>query len=316
MNREELRNSIQSFQNAVENGDAEVNAMMVDQNNARKQRYKGLALRISEEDVKPLVLSILEHLERSVNEKDLGVYDLEVSIDETIQTIDRSEIEFGDSILKEFTVQYSDSNAVNEHTDLRKMDFIVIQVFFEGRSIYLFQKYSHPVSKFKKQLRYSFSGSQLKLYDKDIISIGCFADAFLLDDVYYVLNRNAFNTIFAFKDVFKRILNENADAIQNSGLLESAEQFVTDCESDGRYLTRLTKAILSKGFEEVAKTKESVPDVVHEFNLSLKVSEKGEIVYRNKDDIPEILNLLLRHYVIDALTSSKMIAMAIQKYQV
>ena len=121
--------------------------------------------------------------------------------------------------------------------------------------------------------------------------------------------------MFAYKDVFARILNENADMIRKSGLLTEADQFMADCESDGRYLTRLTKVILAKGFDEVSKKKAEIPGVIKEFNLSLKASVDGEIVYRGKEDIPELLNLLLRHYVIDALTSNKMIAAAIQEYQ-
>ena len=97
--------------------------------------------------------------------------------------------------------------------------------------------------------------------------------------------------------------------------MTDSDHFVAVCDADGRYLTRLTKAILAKGFEEVTKNKGDIPSVVKEFELSLKTSKNGEIVYRGKDDIPEILNLLLRHYVIDALTSNKMIAAAIQEYQ-
>lgn len=137
----------------------------------------------------------------------------------------------------------------------------------------------------------------------------------LFDETYYVFNRNTFNSIFAYKDVFAKILNDNIEMIRNSGLLTEADQFVSDCESDGRYLTRLTKVILSKGFDEVTKKKSEIPSVIKEFNLSLKTSMEGEIVYRGKEDIPELLNLLLRHYVIDALTSNKMIAAAIQEYQ-
>lgn len=72
---------------------------------------------------------------------------------------------------------------------------------------------------------------------------------------------------------------------------------------------------MAKGFSEVAKKKKDIPNVIKEFDLSLETSKDGEIVYRGKEDIPELLNLLLRHYVIDALTSNKMIAAAIQEYQ-
>ena len=118
-----------------------------------------------------------------------------------------------------------------------------------------------------------------------------------------------------YKDVFAKILNDNSEMVRNSSLLTEADQFMADCEADGRYLSRLTKVILAKGFEEVRKKKIEIPSVIKEFNLSLKTSKDGEIVYRGKEDIPEILNLLLRHYVIDALTSNKMIAAAIQEYQ-
>ena len=70
---------------------------------------------------------------------------------------------------------------------------------------------------------------------------------------------------------------------------------------------------MAKGFDEVSKKKAEIPGVIKEFNLSLKASIDGEIVYRGKEDIPELLNLLLRHYVIDALTSNKMIPAAIRE---
>ena len=103
--------------------------------------------------------------------------------------------------------------------------------------------------------------------------------------------------------------------IEQSGLLTDLSKFVSDCEADGRYLTRLTKAILAKGFEEVSKRQEEVKKIAEDFDLSLDISDEGQIVYKGKEDIPEVLNLLLRHYVIDALTSNKMIASAIQEYE-
>ncbi len=140
-------------------------------------------------------------------------------------------------------------------------------------------------------------------------------DAMLIDENYYIFNRNAFNSIFAYKDVFARIISNNKDEIRKSGLLNEPDKFVSDCETDGRYLTRLTKVILAKGFDEVSKRKSEIPSVIKDFNLSLNTTSTGEIIYKGKENIPELLNLLLRHYVIDALTSNKMIASAIQEYQ-
>jgi hypothetical protein len=179
----------------------------------------------------------------------------------------------------------------------------------------MFKKYVHPSTAYKKSEKFTLSGGLLKPFTKDIITINSYVDAFLLSDAYYIFNRNTFNTIFAYKDVFTKILHENTDTIRKSGVLTNTDAFLCDCESDGRYLTRLTKVILAKGFDEIAEKKDEIPKVIEEFDLSLKTSSDGEIIYDTKESIPEILHLLLRHYVIDALTSNKMIAAAIQEYR-
>ena len=245
----------------------------------------------------------------------MDIYDLVISVDESTQMVSKDDVIHGEEILQEITVDLTEDNVVSENTDLAKIKFMVIQIYVKKKSLYLFKKYVQPSTAYKTSEKYIFSGGTLKPFTDEIITINSYVDAMLLDETYYVFNRNTFNSIFAYKDVFAKILNDNTEMIRNSGLLTEADQFVSDCESDGRYLTRLTKVILAKGFDEVAKKKSEIPSVIKEFNLSLKTSMEGEIVYRGKEDIPELLNLLLRHYVIDALTSNKMIAAAIQEYQ-
>ena len=192
---------------------------------------------------------------------------------------------------------------------------MVFQIYAQDKSIFILKKYIQPSAAYKTSQKYIFSGGVLRPFTDEVITINSFVDAFLFDNYYYVFNRNAFNSMLSYKDVFAKILSDNKDMIRDCGLLSGSDEFVSDCESDGRYLTRLTKVILAKGFDEVAKKRGEVPSVIREFNLSLRTSADGEIVYRGKEDIPELLNLLLRHYVIDALTSNKMIAAAIQEYQ-
>jgi len=229
--------------------------------------------------------------------------------------VNKVDVIYGREILDQITVEYTDSNTVSENTDLSHIKFMVIQVYTDKKSIYLFKKYVQPTTAYKTTEKYILSGGVLRPFTDEVITISSLVDAFLLDDVYYVFNRNAFNSIFAYKDVFKKILEKNAQMIEDSGLMTETKQFVADCEADGRYLTRLTKAILAKGFEEVSKRKDGIKQIVKDFDLSLALADTGEIVYKGKEDIPEVLNLLLRHYVIDALTSNKMIAAAIQEYQ-
>ena len=315
MKKDEIKKVLNGFREAVAKDKAEINVMLVDQNNQRKKRYKGLMLKTKLEDIESVVEDSFDFLIGELDRRALDIYDLEISVDESTQMVKKEDVIHGEEILSEITVQYTEENVVSENTDLSKIKFIVIQIFSQDKSMYLFKRYVQPSSAYKTSQKYVFSGGLLKPFTDEVITINSVVDAMLLDDVYYVFNRNSFNSMFSYKDVFEKILNDNSQMIRESGLMTETDQFIKDCEADGRYLTRLTKVILAKGFDEVAKKKAEIPSVIKEFDLSLKTSADGEIIYRGKEDIPELLNLLLRHYVIDALTSNKMIAAAIQEYQ-
>lgn len=315
MNRDEIKNALKNFLEAVENKNAEINVMLVDQNNRRKKPYKGLMLKTAIEDIMGVLKQSLNYLLNEIDRRTIDNYDLEISMDESIQIVEKTNVIHGDEIIDELSVEYSNSNIVTDSTDLSRIKFMVIQIFTDDKSLYLFKKYIQPTTAYRTTQKYILSGGLLKPFAEEIITISSVVEAFLLDEYYFVLNRNSFNSIFAYKDVYKKILDDNSQTIKDSGLMTESEQFITDCEADGRYMTRLTKAILAKGFEEVAKKKSGIPTVIKDFKLSLKISGSGEIIYEGKKDIPEILNLLLRHYVIDALTSNRMIAAAIQEYQ-
>lgn len=315
MNKNEIKSELNFFRMAIENSTAEINIMLVDQNNQRKQRYRGLMLKTKFNDIKEVLIDSFTYIYEELDKRSLDIYDLEISVDDSTQMVKKEDAIHGDEILNQITVRYTDNNVVTESTDLSKIKFMVFQIYTQDKSIFILKKYIQPSAAYKTSQKYVFSGGVLQLFTDEVITINSFVDAFLFDNYYYVFNRNAFNSMLSYKDVFSKILSDNKDKIRDCGLLSDSDEFVSDCESDGRYLTRLTKVILAKGFEEVAKKRAEVPSVIHDFSLSLKSSSSGEIIYRGKEDIPELLNLLLRHYVIDALTSNKMIAAAIQEYQ-
>lgn len=315
MNKDDIKSKLNSFREAIENNTAEINIMLVDQNNQRKQRYRGLMLKTQLDDIKEVLIDSFSYISEELDKRSLDIYDLEISVDDSTQMVKKEDVIHGDKILSQIAVQYTDDNVVSENTDLSKIKFMVFQIYAQDKSIFILKKYIQPSAAYKTSQKYIFSGGVLRPFTDEVITINSFVDAFLFDNYYYVFNRNAFNSMLSYKDVFAKILSDNKDMIRDCGLLSGSDEFVSDCESDGRYLTRLTKVILAKGFDEVAKKRGEVPSVIREFNLSLRTSADGEIVYRGKEDIPELLNLLLRHYVIDALTSNKMIAAAIQEYQ-
>ena len=70
MNKDDIKKEISSFRTAVENATAEINVMLVDQNNQRKKRYKGLMLKTKLEDIKSVLLGSFTYV---VDELDFGI---------------------------------------------------------------------------------------------------------------------------------------------------------------------------------------------------------------------------------------------------
>lgn len=259
MKKDDIKKELLVFKSAIENGSAEINVMLVDQNNQRKKRYKGLMLKTKLDDLKSVLTASFIYIMDELDKRTLDIYDLEISVDESTQMVSKDDVIHGEEILQEITVDFTEDNVVSDNTDLSKIKFMVIQIYYKNKSVYLFKKYVQPSTAYKTSEKYIFSGGILKPFTDEIITINSYVDAALLDETYYVFNRNTFNSIFAYKDVFAKILNDNTEMIRNSGLLTESDQFVSDCESDGRYLTRLTKVILAKGFDEVAKKKSEIP---------------------------------------------------------
>ena len=317
MDKTVLLTRLELFSQCVENQTAEINISLINQSNQRKERYRGAVLNTSLNDVGGAVKKTLAYIKEEVERRSLDVYDLVISLDDSVQTVPEANVIHGAEIISQLSVDCNGKDVVDEKTDLSKIRFMVMQVFdgASGDSLYLFSKYVQPATAYRTAEKYFLSGGVLRPFTKKVITIRVAVDAFLIDGTYYVLHRNNFNSIFSYKDIYSRVIENNIGTINQCGLMRDPARFIADCESDGRYVGRLAKAILAKGFEEVAARKGSVKQIVDDFGLSLKITDTGEIDYTGKEDIPVILNLILRHYVIDALTNNKMIAAAIQEYQ-
>lgn len=55
MKKDEIKKALNGFREAVAKDKAEINVMLVDQNNQRKKRYKGLMLKTKLEDIESVV---------------------------------------------------------------------------------------------------------------------------------------------------------------------------------------------------------------------------------------------------------------------
>lgn len=317
LNKEKLLELIEDFES--NKNDLEINILFINSNFERKEKYKMYTLLTGEEDILPTIINSIRYLEQEVSKRIFENYDLELSMDETVQIVEKEKVvNCVELLLKMEVALTDDSTALDENVKLHTLDFILIQLFdsTKDKSLYFFQKYIHPTAKYKTTSKFTLNGKKAVPFNKEILTVNPIVDAILHDEHYYIFNRKNFNSIFNFKDVFYKIINENKESIIKSNLFADSDTFIKDCIEDGRYLPRLTKVILAKGFETVKANKQKLPELKKKYKLTFQLDKNGKIKYNDKSEISDIINILLDHFVISALTDKKMLAKAIEKYEI
>ena len=295
----------------------QIDLMFVQKTQSRSNKYKTLMFCCKEKDIEEMVVETIVNMKGHLEVKEFDKYDLEVSVDDVVQVIEREKVNNHEQIINRITLNLTDENIIGEGTDFGKFNFLVLKISStkEDREPIIFYKqhYKSP-AKFKNTCSYTFNGKEAKSFKKELLIIGSNVDALCIGQYFYIVNREHFNTMLDFKDVYQKIVDSNEEQIVECNVFENPEQFIIDCKENGRHVVRLTKAILADGFRNLKNNKNKLSEILSSHNLKLQLDDHGKIIY-NKEHTGEILNLLLEHYVTSDLTARRMVAKAIEKYE-
>lgn len=319
MTMSELQDLILYYKKNINEKHIQKDIMFVKKTTSNKQLYKTWMLSCNDEDISEVLEETLNNIEIITNKRIIDKYDLELSIDETIQVIEKIKVINYTKLEEALTIEYTENNIISENTDYDKLDFIFIKISdnVDENSrdpLVILKKHIKSPAKFKGTRSFLFNGKQAKAFNKPLLIIGSNVEAFNVGKYFYITNRDNFNSMLKFKDVYYKIVDDNIEEIKQAELFDNTKNFIEDCRNNGRYVTRLTKAILAEGFKNVKKNKEKLHDIKKNYKLNLEFTDDGKIVYK-KENVNEILNLLLEHYVTSALTEKRMLAKAIEKYE-
>jgi len=315
LNKNDVISTLEYYTENIETVQIEV--MFVEKTQSKLNKYKTLMFNCREKDIEEMVVETINNMKSNLVEKEFDKYDLEVSVDDVIQVIEKEKVENHEKIVNKITIDYSDENTVGESTDFGKFNFLILKISStedERNSIIFYKQHYKSPAKFKNTLSYTFNGKEAISFNKDLLIIASNVDALCLGNLFYIVNRDHFNTMLDFKDVYQKIVDANEHQIIESDVFENPGQFIIDCKGNGRHVIRLTKAILAEGFKNLEENKNKLPEILSNHKLKLQLDEAGKILY-NKDYTGEILNLLLEHYVTSDLTARRMVAKAIEKYK-
>ena len=319
MNMTELQELVIYYRNNLSQQHIQVDIMFAKKKAGTRQLYKTWMLLCRNRDVEEMLEETLFNMERLIQERTIDEYDLELSTDETIQVIEEEKVVNYPQLTEAITINYTDDNIINENTDYDKLDFAVVKLSDNSEdeakpAITILKRHLKSPAKFKGTKRFIFNGREAVAFNRSLLVIGANIEAFNVAGYFYITNRDNFNTMLNFKDVYYKIVDENTEQIKQAELFDNTDDFIEDCRNNGRYITRLTKAILVESFKNVKNNKDRLQDIKKNYKLNLNFTEDGKIIY-NKEYVNEILNLLLEHYVTSALTDKRMLAKAIEKYE-
>lgn len=305
-NNKKILNILNNFK--LHKDGLEVNVMFVNSSFTRNKKYRGYTLLTDNQDILPTVIDSIEYLNDEISKRSFEKYDLELSMDDIVQVVENKKVINGFELLSVMNESINDNDKIlDENVRFDTLNFTVIQLYdsIEKKIMYIFKKYVHPTSRYKSTLKYTLHGKKASPFKKDVLTINSLVDAILYEENYYILNRKNFNTIFNFKDFFYKIIEDNKSMIKESNLFEESSEFIKDCTVDGRHLPRLTKVILAKGFEMVTENRIKLVELKAQYRLSFQLTDDNRIRYSNKKEIPDIIDVLLDHFVISALTDKK-----------
>ena len=315
--KEKLIRTMRDFSDRYD--EIQIDIMFVRKMPGKPKTYKTYMMECDKESVREMIIGTLEYMLQETDRRAMEAYDLELSRDAVIQYVEKSQVIHSDAILGSLTLQLNAENTLNKDVDFDKLNFLVIQLFRpeDGNKLLLYKKHIKNSASLKtKTARFSFNGKEFLPFTDRILTIGSNVEAFLVDEYYYILNRDKFNAMFDYKDAFLNVVEENEKAIADTNMITNAPEFIEQCKNDGRYLPRLTKAILGKGVKNLVEYRSRLSRIKEEYGLNIELTPDEKIVYKSPEDAPEILNLLMDHYVISALTEHRMLAKAIEKYEI
>lgn len=286
----------------------------------KSNEYNTHKFNASGKEIKKISDDIFKNLKKCIENKVIENYDLEVSTDDTLQVISKEKVEQYQYIEKYITTNSKITPQIDKTTNIDKFKFYVTKIVFVDngirKEIEVFRRYTKTPKRFKKAFTYRFDGDELKSFDEKLISIDSEIDAFLIDGYFYVINRNSFNSIFKFTDFYEKVIEDKKVKFMNCGLIEDSNMMIEICKNDGRFVKRFSKFLLIANYSKIIENQKNINTVIRDYKLKLETNENNQIILKGKDDMHEILNLLLDHYVVSAFTQEKLLAKAIEEYGV
>lgn len=199
----------------------------------RGDNYKLYKTIFEGDEIEELKAIVLDTIEYYLDNRSMEKYDLEISCDDSIDVVDTKIVEEYERLLENVNNE-ENINKINEETNFDKINFIYLKIEKPNSDIkiVIFKKFIKPQTALRKAMRVKMLGEKMKRVKEDILYLDSLVSCFEYNGKFYIFDRNHFNSLFKFRDMYCRLIDNNSTKIGECEFIDNPEAFIEKCKNN------------------------------------------------------------------------------------
>ena len=199
----------------------------------RGDNYKLYKTIFEGDEIQELKSILLNTIEYYLDNRNMEKYDLEISCDDSIDIVDTKIVEEYGRLLENVNNEGS-INKINEETSFEKINFIYFKIEKPNSDIkiVIFKKFIKPQNALRKSMKVKMLGEKMKRVKEDILYLDSLVSCFEYNGKFYIFDRNHFNSLFKFREMYCRLIDNNSSEICETEFIDNPEAFIEKCKNN------------------------------------------------------------------------------------
>lgn len=199
----------------------------------RGDNYKLYKTIFEGDEIQELKSILLNTIEYYLDNRNMEKYDLEISCDDSIDIVDTKIVEEYGRLLENVNNEES-INKINEETSFEKINFIYFKIEKPNSDIkiVIFKKFIKPQNALRKSMKVKMLGEKMKRVKEDILYLDSLVSCFEYNGKFYIFDRNHFNSLFKFREMYCRLIDNNSSEICETEFIDDPEAFIEKCKNN------------------------------------------------------------------------------------
>lgn len=242
---------------------------------------------------KGIMNTVLPYLEKTLKDNTVVEYNPIGVADGEIEKMNISKI----PMVAKFVNSISEEKVNKEMSSLNvgRISFYCIMVKYNNKQIYLIRQFQ-KLKKLRQGYLTRIVNNELQAIESDFLGIDEITDMIIFQDEILILNHISLERIFNYRDEFMQKTKEALGEILSKNVIKNIEQFSEDCCRDIRVMKRFTDIMTKDRLPLFFENYDKVPEIVKELNLDIEFDEDDKLIYREKNQLFHIVNLLSDAY--------------------